>query len=321
MKRILITGASGFLGRSLVKRLSFNYSIVTSSTSSKTFTHSAEHCPQNLTEAYSQRFKDWISTSSAVVHCAARAHVMEESHKEPLKKYREVNTDSTLRLARLASIEGVQRFIYISSIKVHGERNISKSKIIEDAQVRPVDPYGISKLEAEIGLREIAAETGMEVVIIRPPLIYGPGVKANFETMMNWIAKNRPLPLGRVKNSRSLVGIDNLCSLIETCIDHPNAANETFLVSDQEDVSTTELLKRLKKSLSSSSPLIPIPVPLMSVAANMIGKGTIAQRLFDDLYVSSEKATRLLGWKPPFSMQEQLDKTALHFIQHAGKHA
>ncbi|RUO18670.1 UDP-glucose 4-epimerase family protein [Aliidiomarina haloalkalitolerans] len=315
MKNVAITGVSGFLGQFLAEKLTSVYSILGVVRKKSNFPYVGCEIDESLT----LRRCAWLEGIDVVIHCAARAHIMNESSKDPISDYRKVNTAGTLNLAHFAAISGVKRFIYISSIKVHGERNHGRNVIIEEEQLEPVDPYGISKLEAEIGLRKIAADTGMEVVIIRPPLIYGPGVKANFESMMKWLHKGLPIPLGLVKNKRSLVGIDNLCDFIQLCIEHPEAANEAFLISDQCDVSTSELLQKLKKSLSSKSVIMPVPVPLMNFGAKLIGKGQMAQRLFDDLYVSSEKATRLLGWKPPFSMQEQLDKTALHFIQHAGE--
>jgi nucleoside-diphosphate-sugar epimerase len=174
----------------------------------------------------------------------------------------------------------------------------------------PQDPYGISKYEAEKGLLELASETGMEVVIIRPPLVYGPGVKANFASMMSWLDKGIPLPLGAVHNQRSFVALDNLVDLIVTCLDHPKAANQTFLVSDGEDLSTTELLQRMGRALGKPARLIPVPVGLMTFAANLLGKGAVAQRLFGSLQVDSSKARDLLGWKPVVTVDEALQKTA-----------
>ena len=308
MKKIAVTGASGFLGANLTEWLMNTYEVIRIARKDR-----EDFISCRIDNTLSSGDCAWLGDAQVVIHCAARAHVMRETSEDPLAEYRNVNTSGSIKLAQYAAAHGIKRFIYISSIKVHGERNHADSAIVEDAQLEPVDPYGISKLEAEQGLLKVAQDTGMEVVIIRPPLIYGPGVKANFETMMKWLNKNRPLPLGAVKNRRSLVGIDNLCSLIETCIEHPNAANQAFLVSDQDDVSITELLAKLKSSLASSSALIPVPISLMKLGATMGGKGTVAQRLFDDLYVSSEKATQLLGWNPPYSMQEQLDKTADYF--------
>lgn len=308
--KVLMTGATGFLGRILLNCLGKHLiRIYSRSCSNATY-----ECIEGNLDDF-EKFPLIVKDIDVVVHCAARAHVMNETVSDPIHEYRKINTVATLNLAKSAAERGVGRFIYISSIKVHGERNFENKAIVEDEQLEPVDPYGISKLEAEIGLRKIAEETGMEVVIIRPPLIYGPGVKANFESVMKWLYKGIPLPLGAVNNRRSLVGIDNLCDFIKLCIEHPNAANQSFLISDQDDVSTTELLNRLKSAMNSKSALLPVPTSLMTVGAKLVGKGTVAQRLFDDLYVSSNKATELLGWKPPFTMEEQLKKTAQHFLE------
>ncbi|CAB0151221.1 N-acetyl-alpha-D-glucosaminyl-diphospho-ditrans, octacis-undecaprenol 4-epimerase [Pseudidiomarina piscicola] len=308
-RKIAITGATGFLGKNLFKKLNTRYSelILLSRTPSNERGAIQFDIGGNL----SRESCEWISGCDVVIHCAARAHIMNESASDPLAEYRKINTEGTLQLARLAAKSGVRRFVYISSIKVHGERNLSKAAIDEVSQLEPVDPYGISKLEAEVGLREISAQTGMEFVIIRPPLIYGPGVKANFESMMNWLDKGLPLPLGAVHNRRSLVGIDNLCDFISLCMDHPKAINETFLVSDQDDVSTTLLIQRLKLAIASKSIIFSLPASLMKLGAALLNKKTVVQRLFEDLYVNSEKATRLLGWRPPYTMTEQLRKTAL----------
>ncbi|MDX1525898.1 MAG: SDR family oxidoreductase [Pseudidiomarina maritima] len=312
---IAITGASGFLGSFLTRHIRSRYTSVIRVLSSRKSDNKSDCVFFELESEQDTESCDWLIGVDTLIHCAARAHIMNESATDPLTEYRKVNTEGTLRLASIAAEKGVRRFIYISSIKVHGERNHTDNSIDEESQLEPVDPYGISKLEAEIGLREIAQQTGMEVVIIRPPLIYGPGVKANFESMMKWLSKDRPLPLGAVNNRRSLVGIDNLCNFIQLCIEHPKAANETFLISDQDDVSTTELLIRLKNAMNSKSVILPVPTSLMKLGATIVGKGTVAQRLFDNLFVTSDKASRLLGWTPPYTMDEQLQKTADHFLK------
>ncbi|MBR9907050.1 MAG: SDR family oxidoreductase [Gammaproteobacteria bacterium] len=311
MTRVILSGARGFLGAYLVGLLKRQYSVI------EIVRNKVNNSQKviDLSCCLNEQSFDWLSNEDVFIHCAARAHIMKEAAADPLTEYRKVNTEGTLRLAEISAKKGVKRFIYISSIKVHGERNHTDNAIDEESQLEPVDPYGISKLEAEIGLREIAQKTGMEVVIIRPPLIYGPGVKANFESMMKWLSKDRPLPLGAVNNRRSLVGIDNLCNFIQVCIEHSKAANETFLISDQDDVSTTELLNRLKNAMNSKSVILPVPTSLMKLGATIVGKGTVAQRLFDNLFVTSDKASRLLGWTPPYTMEEQLQKTADHFLK------
>lgn len=188
-----------------------------------------------------------------VIHSAARVHVMDEQSADPLAEFRKMNVDGTLNLARQAAAAGVRRFIFISSIKVNGEGTVLGKPYTAMDTPSPQDPYGISKMEAEQGLRQIAQDTGMEVVIIRPVLVYGPGVKANFRSMVNWMNKGVPLPLGSIYNKRSMVALDNLVDLVVTCIDHPAAANQTFLESDGEDLSTTEMLRRIIGSLPGQS--------------------------------------------------------------------
>jgi len=244
-----------------------------------------------------------------VIHAAARVHIMDDDASDPLAEFRKANVDGTLNLARQAADAGVQRFVFISSIKVNGESTqLGEPFTVEDSIVTQ-DPYGLSKWEAEQGLFQIAKQTGMQTVVIRPPLIYGEGVKANFAKMMQGVAKGLPLPLGAVHNKRSLLALENLVDFIVLCTHHPKAANQVFLISDGEDVSTTELLQKVGKALGKPARLIPVPVPLMRFAAKLIGKGDVANRLFGSLQVDSSKARELLGWKPVIHMDEQLKKT------------
>jgi nucleoside-diphosphate-sugar epimerase len=251
-----------------------------------------------------------------IIHCAARVHVMDDSAENPLDEFREVNTYGTLNLAQQAAEAGIKRFIFISSIKVNGESTeLGKPFTPNDAHI-PRDPYGLSKYEAEVGLRAIAEKTGMEVVIIRPPLVYGPGVKANFASMMKWVNKGIPLPLGGIKeNKRSLVSLDNLVDLILTCIDHPNAANQTFLVSDDNDVSTTQLLTNMASALDVPNRLLPIPSSWFTLAAKLTGKPAISQRLCGSLQVDISKTQEMLNWQPPYSSAESMKKTADAFLK------
>jgi len=239
---------------------------------------------------------------------------MHETANDPLAEFRKVNVDGTLNLARQAAAAGVRRFIFISSIKVNGEGSALGAPYLADAKPAPADPYGISKMEAEQGLRALAAETGMEVVIIRPVLVYGPGVKANFRSMMSWLNKGVPLPLGAIHNQRSLVALDNLVDLIVTCIDHPAAANQTFLVSDGEDLSTTELLRRMGAALGKPARLLPVPAFMLQAGAALLGKRDMAQRLCGSLQVDISKTRELLNWTPPVSVDQALAKTAAHFL-------
>jgi nucleoside-diphosphate-sugar epimerase len=249
-----------------------------------------------------------------VVHAAARAHIMRDESLDPLAEYRKVNRDATLRLARLAADSGVQRFVFISSIKVNGETTQEAKLFKPDDDDVPTDPYGLSKYEAEHALLTIAKETNMEVVIIRPPLVYGPRVKGNCASIINSIKKGVPLPFGLVKNARSLVALDNLVDFIALCADReksPKAVNQVFLISDGEDVSTSELLRKVARAYGVKSRLLPLPVGLMKFVARLVGKGAVADRLFGNLQVDSSKARDLLGWKPVISMDEQLVKMAL----------
>jgi len=231
---------------------------------------------------------------------------MKEEVTDPLAEYRRVNVDGTLNLARYAVEAGVKRFVFISSIKVNGEQIAPGRPFTCDDTPTPKDPYAISKLEAEQGLQQIALETGMEVVIIRPPLVYGPGVKGNFASMIKLVEKGLPLPFGAIDNRRSLVGLDNLVDLIITCIDHPNAANQVFLVSDGEDLSTSGLLRRVAKAMGKPSRLIPVPAGLLQLGATVLGKKAIGQRLLGSLQVDISSTRERLDWTPPVSVDEGL---------------
>ena len=249
-----------------------------------------------------------------VIHCAARAHVMNETEADALAAYRAVNVDGTRRLAEQAVEMGVRRLIYLSSIKVNGEQTVPGERFNSFDNVFPEDPYGISKWEAEQALHEVSAKTGLEIVIIRPSLVYGPGVKGNFLSLLGWLKKGIPLPLGAIHNQRSLVGIDNLIDLIITCIDHPAAANQTFLVSDDEDLSTTELLRGMGHALGMPARLLPVPSSLLQFGANLLGKKDVAQRLFGNLQVDISKTKEILNWKPPVGVDEGLRKTAQWYL-------
>lgn len=259
-----------------------------------------------------------VAGQDVIIHSAARVHVMNDLSANPLAEFRTVNVDGTLNLARQAAAAGVKRFIFISSIKVNGEGTLRGNPYTAFDTPAPEDPYGISKMEAEQGLRLIADETGMEVVIIRPVLVYGPGVKANFLSMMRWVHKGIPLPLGAINNSRSLVSLDNLADLIVTCIDHPAAANQTFLVSDGEDLSTTELLRRVGAALGKPARLLPVPPKLLDFGASLFGKKAVAQRLLGSLQVDISHTCSTLGWKPPVTVDEALAKTAAFYLEEHG---
>jgi nucleoside-diphosphate-sugar epimerase len=231
-----------------------------------------------------------------------------------LEAFRQVNTQYTLDLARAAAAQGTKRFVFLSSIKVNGEWTAKGQPFRADDATAPKDPYGISKHEAELGLRAIAAQTGMEVVIVRPPLVYGPGVRANFLTMMRWLERGVPLPLGSIDNQRSLVGLGNLVDLLAKCLAHPAAANQTFLASDGHDLSTTELLFALATALQVKPRLLPVPQPWLERALSLVGRREMAKRLCGNLAVDIEKTRTLLDWTPPDSLAQGLQGTAAHFL-------
>ena len=316
-QRLIVTGASGFVGRALCASAVARGSAVCGITRSTCDLPSGS---ENFVVGNMDDRTDWrgaLEGSKVVIHLAARVHVMADTAENPLDEFRRINVLGTLNLARQAAAAEVRRFVFISSIKVNGEATRLGLPFFADDIPAPLDPYGISKMEAEQGLRKIAAETGMEVVIIRPPLVYGPGVKANFQVMMRWLARGVPLPLGAIHNRRSMVALDNLVALILTCIDHPAAANQTFLVSDGEDLSTTQLLQRLGRALGKPARLIPVPAMLLKVGAALVGKPAIAQRLCGSLQVDISKTQQLLGWAPPLSVDEGLKKAAEGYLREA----
>lgn len=307
-----MTGAAGFVGSALITRLAASGAHTLRAVirrESSAIPTSIDRYVQDVGPA-----SNWLPALSAVetvVHLAARVHVMHDALSDPLSEYRRVNTDGTLRLARQAAAVGVRRFVFLSSLKVNGESGLFR----ESDALAPADAYGRSKQEAEAGLHQIAAETAMDVVVIRPPLVYGPGVRANFGALIRAVSLGIPLPLGAVQNRRSLVALDNLVDMIVTCIAHPAAATETFFVSDGEDLSTPQLVMRLAQAMGRPARLVPVPPVLLSMAATLFGKRDVAQRLLGSLQVDISKVRRLLGWKPPVSVDEGLTRTVTPLLR------
>lgn len=314
--QLLVTGSSGFVGRQLIQQL--------------------QGLPEYDVRALVRRLPKVLATGvdysvlpdfstvtvehpalqdvDVVVHLASRVHVMNDTESDPLEAFRRVNVGYTLQLARSAVAAGAKRFIFVSSVKVNGEQTALGRPYSETDTPLPVDPYGVSKMEAENALRALAAESGLEVVIVRPVLVYGPGVKANFANMMKWLKKGIPLPFGAIANQRSLVALENLVSFILTCVAHPAAANQTFLISDGEDVSTTQLLIRIGKSMGSPARLIPVPEWFLVLGATLLGRKALSQRLCGSLQVDITKGRQLLGWAPVVTLDEGLAATAQHYL-------
>lgn len=312
---VLLTGATGFVGGGLLQHWIRESRVRVTIAGRNSPGLAPPHGCITVGEIGGQT--DWraaVDSQDVVVHAAARAHMMRDSAPDPLAAFREVNVQGTLRLARQAAEAGVRRFIFISSIKVNGESTPRGKPFTAEDPPAPVDPYGVSKMEAEQGLHKIAAETGMAVVIIRPVLVYGPGVQANFQSMLRWVARGVPLPFGAINNKRSFVSLSNLVDLIVTCVDHPAATNQTFLVSDGEDMSTTELLRRVGKALGKPARLIPVTEIWIERIGRFTGHEDFASRLCGSLQVDIVHTTRTLGWTPTATVNEELQKTADVFM-------
>jgi len=304
-----VTGATGFIGHTLIDELSLRGSKVKVLLRENSFNRHFEDISLASIDENSD-YSCFLKGVDTLIHCAARAHVMKDNSSDPLECYREVNTKGTLNLARQAAKSGVKRFIFISSIKVNGEATELGHPFKAIDRRAPEDFYGQSKSEAEEQLLDLAEETGLEVVIIRPTLVYGPGVKANFASLFNLVSKGLPLPFGCITNNkRSLVSVNNLVDLIMTCIVHPKAVNQVFLVSDDNDLSTASMVKQMSKALGKPNRLIPIPLWCYHLAGKLFGKQDVVNRLLGSLQVDISHTKEVLGWTPPQSVEDGFQET------------
>jgi len=317
---VLVTGAHGFVASALIARLSRDDVAVRCSV--REGSAEVPSGVQVIANGAIDGSTDWraaLNGATAVVHCAARVHQLHEPTADALSGYRRVNRDGTLALARQAADAGTRRLIFLSSIKVNGESTPPGRPFRGDDRPAPLDPYAVSKWEAEQELRLLAASTGLEVVVIRPPLVYGPGVKANFRAMMKSLRWGIPLPFGAVHNRRSLVCVSNLIDLVLVCLHHPDASGRTFLVSDGQDLSTTELLQRTTRALGRNSRLIPVSERLLRQAFALFGREGLAHRLLDSLEVDIDDTCRILGWQPPLGVDQALVDTVQHYLRSEGR--
>jgi nucleoside-diphosphate-sugar epimerase len=315
MSNILVTGATGFVGSALIKRLMQENNKLTATVMAG---EDAGHLPaavklvtvEPLSD--SSNFTNALQNIDIVIHLAARVHIMRESATDPLHEFRKANLHGTVCLARQAAKAGVKRFVFMSTIGVNGD-NSGEVPYRESDRPNPHNPYSVTKFEAERALEEISKQTGMEVVILRAPLVYGPGNPGNFLFLLRVISKGIPLPLGAVTNKRSLIYVENLVNALATCAKHSAAAGSTYFVSDGEDVSTPELIRFTAKALGVSVRIFSVPASLINFAGSLTGKSATVNRLLGSLTVDSSKIRRELGWKPPFSMEEGLSETAEWF--------
>lgn len=314
--KVLVTGITGFIGRALCDFLAVRDEYDVVATSRNTGSTNDNAIPVISTGDFAT-FANWESALSGidvVVHTVGRAHVMNDTVSNPLNEYLRVNTEGTLRLAEAAVASGVKRFIFLSSIKVNGESTQEGSPFLPDQVGFPEDPYGVSKFEAEQKLLKLAENSDMEIVIIRLPLVYGPEVKGNFSLLMKLVSARLPLPVGAITtNRRSMIYVENLNDFIQHCIVHPNAANQIFLVSDDEDISTSGLVQKISSGLNIRSWLIPVPVSVMECCSRLIGKTGVYQRLCGSLQVDLGKAKNVLGWSPPYSVDEGIQHTVAYY--------
>lgn len=312
MQSILVTGATGFVGAAFcaeMKKRGIGFVPAVRSRAS----------PGDFQLGQLDGGTDWtpaLRKCDTVMHLAARVHRMDDAGPDAIGAYREGNVNLTLNLARQAAESGVRRFVFVSSVKVNGELSGCRPFSATDVPA-PQDPYGQSKWEAEQALRELGAASGMEIVIVRPPLVYGPGVRANFLRLMQLVRSGVPIPLASVKNRRSLVGLRNLVDFLLVCVLHPRAAGKVWMVSDQHDVTIAELIRLIAAAMEKPARLLPVPPGLLAGAASVLGKRAAAMRLLDPLQVDSTPATELLGWRPPLSLEEGIRDAVSHFLAYS----
>lgn len=311
--KVLVTGANGFIGRSLIETLASaeKFKVLAMVRHQTSLPDHVEQLIVDLLDG--DDWMTWLTDVDVIVHLAARAHVTNDKANDPLSAYRRINVDATCRLARCAVEAGVKRFIFVSTVKVNGEHTNGRAPFKNDDVAKPVDPYALSKHEAELALQDIASRNGMELVIIRPPLVYGPGVKGNFATMLDWLARGIPLPLGAIDNRRSLLALDNFCEFLSLCITHPNAGSHTLLISDGDDLSTTELLQTLKDGMHAHTRLLPVPVWIIRILAILAGHKAKSDRLLGNLQVDPSDTFKLTGWQPSRPVRDALRETAAEY--------
>jgi len=313
--KVMVTGANGFVGSALCDRLAEEGIPVVGAVRERRPRNPGVAPIEWIEVGAINRHTRWtaaLENVEVVVHLAARVHVMQETAHDPLEQFRLVNTLGTEALARQAAAAGVKRFVYVSTIKVNGERTAG-DVFRPDDQPKPEDPYSRSKWEAEQVLQDVSAQTGMEIVVVRPPLVYGPRVKGNFLSMLRVVQRGIPLPLARCRNRRSLIGLSNLADLLTTCVVHPEASGKIWLASDGEDLSTPDLLQRVAKALGRKSRLVPFPVTWLHWASILAGRSSIYGRLCESLQVDSSHLRHHLQWTPPMTVDDELVRTAQWF--------
>jgi UDP-N-acetyl-alpha-D-quinovosamine dehydrogenase len=318
--RVLVTGASGFVGSALLPALTAaGHEVRTVVRPSEKWTP-----PDGIDGAPMENIgpdSDWsaaLDGIEGIVHLAARTHVMRETAVDPLVAYRHLNVEGTRRLAEAAAEAGVRRLVYLSSIKVNGERTLGCA-YTEAFEPMPEDAYGITKWEAERALAQTASTSQLETVVIRPPLVYGPGVKANFLSLLNICARSVPLPLANVRNRRSLISVANLADGIRTGLENPRAAGQTFVIADGEDLSTPDLIRHVAEAMGRPARLFPVPQGLLLGTARLLGRSATAERLLGSLRVDDRKIRKILAWQPPQSMVEGLRETVAWYLHRSDR--